>query len=239
MLARRDNYAKPRARGNVDVRIDAAPPDEFQLRQTLQQRRLNFCSLPNEHENLSILKALHENIIVLNMVIPDSNLMAGELCETGQAAHGVEIVVEDCDLQMRSSFDGAPVREHAATFATVIYQTDRKSLRGAWQYYRAPQKISIRGRLLQRFASATGSSSTERRQRILWLVELELFYQRAIAWSGTSKRSSTTGGVREPITNRYLMAQRSTSQCVGQGLPARSDRDGSYRRRRAQATKRR
>src|SRR5262249_58491553 len=50
VLARRHDDAEPRARRDIDVRIDAALADELELGKTLEQVGLNFRALADEHQ---------------------------------------------------------------------------------------------------------------------------------------------------------------------------------------------
>ena len=98
MLARRHDDAEPRAVGDVDMRIDAALADELELRQSFEQRRADLRALANEHQRLGIGESRGERIGVLNVIVPDRDLMPGKPVETGQRPHGVVVVVEDGDF---------------------------------------------------------------------------------------------------------------------------------------------
>ena len=103
MLAGRDHDPKARARCDVDVRIDAALTYQFEPGEALDQGRLNFRALADQHETFGVLQARGKRIGVLHMVVPDRRLMAVELAETGKRAHRVEIVVQDRDFHAPGS----------------------------------------------------------------------------------------------------------------------------------------
>ena len=54
MLARRDNDAQSGAGIDIDMRIDAALADKFEIVQALEQRRANFRPLADENQDLGI-----------------------------------------------------------------------------------------------------------------------------------------------------------------------------------------
>ncbi len=104
MLARRHHHAQPGAVGDIDVGIDAALADELELRQPVEQRRTDLGALADQHQRFGVAQPLRQDFIVLHMVGPDRDVVAGELAEGGKRAHGVVIVVEDGD------FHGKPRR---------------------------------------------------------------------------------------------------------------------------------
>src|SRR4051812_30406135 len=63
MLARRYDNAEAGAGGDIDMWVDAALADQLQFRQPLEQPRLYFRALANEHEYFNILEALGEHIV--------------------------------------------------------------------------------------------------------------------------------------------------------------------------------
>src|ERR1700722_9534893 len=98
VLVRRHHDAEFGAGVDIDVRIDAALADQFQLRQPLQQRRADLRALPDQHQRFGVAQPLRQPIDVLDVVVPDFDIMSGELAETFQRPHGVEIIVEDGNL---------------------------------------------------------------------------------------------------------------------------------------------
>src|SRR5260370_31943708 len=93
---RRD--AKPRTGINVDMRIHAALADELQAGQALQERRPDRGAFADQHQRFGVGKAGRECIDILDVVVPDGDLMAVELAEARQRAHGVMVVIQDGDL---------------------------------------------------------------------------------------------------------------------------------------------
>src|SRR5262245_54313679 len=98
MQVRAHGDPKPRARVDVDVRIDAALADQSQLRKALEQRRANFRALPDEHERIEALEALGQRISVLHVVGEDRHLMTVEKLKARQSTQRVEPVIEDRNL---------------------------------------------------------------------------------------------------------------------------------------------
>src|SRR6266446_821968 len=104
MLVRGHNNAEPRTGINVDMRIDAALADELQPGQAFQERRPDRCAFANQHQRLGVGEAARECIDILDVVVPDGNVMAIELAEARQRAYGVMVVVQDGDFhEMPSS----------------------------------------------------------------------------------------------------------------------------------------
>ena len=99
MLVRRHNHAAPGAGVDVNVRIHAALADQSELVETVEQRSLDLRPLADENECLSVFEALGKRRDVLQMVIPDFDLMRVQLPETGKGPQCVELVVENRDLQ--------------------------------------------------------------------------------------------------------------------------------------------
>ena len=117
VLVRRHDDAEPRAGVDVDVRIDAALADQPQLRQALEQRRADLRALADQHQRLGVAQALGERVDVLDVIVPDRDVVAVELPEAGQRPQRVEVVVENRDLhraapsfQARLRYQTAPGR---------------------------------------------------------------------------------------------------------------------------------
>ena len=98
MLARRHDDAVLRAGVDVDVRIDAALADELELGQAFEQRCADLRALADQDQHLGVLQAFGQRVEVLDMVVPDRDVVAVELPEAGQRPHGVVIVVENRDF---------------------------------------------------------------------------------------------------------------------------------------------
>src|SRR5258706_5712095 len=103
MLARRNDYAAPRAGINVNVRINAALADQLESVQTLDQRRADRRALADQHERFGVLKPLRERIDVLGVVIPDCHIVPGELAEARQCPDRVVVIVEYRDVHLNVS----------------------------------------------------------------------------------------------------------------------------------------
>src|SRR5947199_10776775 len=80
------------------MRIDTALADQLQFRQSLQQGFTNLGSLADQHQRFGIAEALRQRVDILDVIVPDRDVMAGELAETAEGAHGVEIIVENGNL---------------------------------------------------------------------------------------------------------------------------------------------
>ena len=98
MLARRHDDAEPRAGVDVDVRIDAALADQLELGQPLEQRRANLRPLADQHQRFGIAQPFGQRVDVLDVIVPDRDVMSGELAEAGQGAQRVVVIVEDGDF---------------------------------------------------------------------------------------------------------------------------------------------
>src|SRR6516165_951474 len=64
---------------DIDMRIDAALADEAQLRQPYNQRRADRGALADQHQRLDVGKPRRERVGVLDVVVPDRDVVPGEL----------------------------------------------------------------------------------------------------------------------------------------------------------------
>ena len=96
---RGDDNAEARAGVDIDVGIDTALADEAQCSQAFEQWGADGRSLADEHNRFVPGEALREDVDVVGVIVPDRDLMAGQLVEARQRAHRVEPVIEDGDLQ--------------------------------------------------------------------------------------------------------------------------------------------
>ena len=111
MLVRRDDDAVLRARVDVDVRIDAALTHQPQLRQPLDERPADRRAFADQDQRFGLGQALRERINVVDMIVPDRDLVAVELAEAVEGAQGVEVVVEDGDVHRKREIkDGRGTR---------------------------------------------------------------------------------------------------------------------------------
>ena len=79
MLIGRDHDAVPRAGVDVDVGIDAALADQTQPRQALDQRRSDGRALADQHQDLGLGQALGQPVEILDVVVPDLDVVSSEL----------------------------------------------------------------------------------------------------------------------------------------------------------------
>ena len=89
MLVRRHDHAEPRAGVDVDVRIDAALADQPELGQALEQRRADLRALADQHQRLGVLQPLGQHVDVLDVVVPDRDVVAGELARSTASVRSV------------------------------------------------------------------------------------------------------------------------------------------------------
>ena len=98
MLVGRHDHAQLRAGIDIDVRVNAALADEFEIVQAFEQRRANFRSFPDQHQDLGVAEAFGKRVGVLDVVIPDGDFVSRELGEALQGTHAVVVVIQDGDL---------------------------------------------------------------------------------------------------------------------------------------------
>src|SRR6185437_15224402 len=79
---------------DIDMRIDAALADEAEIGQALEQGRADLRPLADQHQRLGIAQAPRQRFNVLDVIVPDGDVVPVELGEAGQRAQRVEIVVE-------------------------------------------------------------------------------------------------------------------------------------------------
>ena len=80
---------------DVDMRIDAALADELEPGQPFEQRFADFRPLADQDQGFRILEPVRQDIDVLDVVVPDFDLVAVKFAETIKGADRVEVVVED------------------------------------------------------------------------------------------------------------------------------------------------
>jgi hypothetical protein len=96
--ARRDDHTQLRAGVDIDVRVDAALADEPELGQSTQERRADLGALANEHERFGLAQSLGERVGVLDVIVPDLDVVPRQLGEAVERAQRVVVIVEDGDL---------------------------------------------------------------------------------------------------------------------------------------------
>ena len=103
MLVGRYDHAPARARVDVDVRVDAPLADELQFVQALEERRPDLGPLADEDQRLGVLQTGGQRVDLLNVVVPDVDLMPVQFPEAGKRFQRIEVVVENRDLHGLSS----------------------------------------------------------------------------------------------------------------------------------------
>jgi len=83
---------------DIDMRVNAALTDQFQRVEPRDERRADLGAFTDQHQGVGIAQSLREHVEILNMVVPDRDVVARELLEAIERAQGVEIVVEDGDF---------------------------------------------------------------------------------------------------------------------------------------------
>jgi hypothetical protein len=80
------------------VRVDAALADEPELRQSLEEWSADLRALANQHEDLGLAQSLGERVDVLDVIVPDLDIVSRQRREAVERAQRVVVVVEDGDL---------------------------------------------------------------------------------------------------------------------------------------------
>ena len=92
-----DDDSEPGAGVDVDVGKDAALADQSEVGKTFEQGSANLGPLPDEHEGLALPQTLGQRVGVLYVIVPDGDLVVGQLLEAGQGPNGVAVVVKNRD----------------------------------------------------------------------------------------------------------------------------------------------
>jgi len=66
------------------MRVHAALADELQLVQTIEQGSLDLGPFADEDQCLGVLQARRERVYVLDVIVPDFDLVAIQLPKTGK-----------------------------------------------------------------------------------------------------------------------------------------------------------
>src|SRR5712692_7106216 len=98
MQARGDDHAVPGAGVDVDVRVDAALADQPEPGQSLDQRRADLRALADQHQDLGVGEALRQRRDVLDVIVPDRDVVSRKLAEAAKRPYRVVIVVQDRDF---------------------------------------------------------------------------------------------------------------------------------------------
>src|SRR5258706_237519 len=94
MLVRGQDDAEACAGIDIDVGKDAALADEPEPGKALEQGGADLGALADQHQRLGVCEASGQRIGVLDVIVPDGDLVAGELAEGIQRGQRVVIVVE-------------------------------------------------------------------------------------------------------------------------------------------------
>ena len=66
-----------------------------QIRQALEQRGSDLGPFAYEHQRLGVTQALGQGIDVLDVVVPNRDVVTGQLAEAIERANRVEVIVQD------------------------------------------------------------------------------------------------------------------------------------------------
>src|SRR5438105_4969289 len=88
---------QPGARVDVDMRIDAPLTDLLETREPFQQRGTDLRAFPDQDKGLGIAETIDQLIDVLDVIVPDRDLVARQPGETLERPERVEIVIKDRD----------------------------------------------------------------------------------------------------------------------------------------------
>ena len=89
-----------RAGFRVDVRIGADVANHLELGKTLQQRALDGSALADQYQRLGVFEPLRQNVNVLGVIVPDGDVMTGQLLEARHRLDGVLIIVKNRDFHV-------------------------------------------------------------------------------------------------------------------------------------------
>ena len=84
MLVRRHHDAEPRAVRDIDMRIDAALTDQPQFWQLVEQCLPDLRPLPDENQHLGFAQSVGQLPDILNVIIPDRDVVTVQFCVAGQ-----------------------------------------------------------------------------------------------------------------------------------------------------------
>ena len=98
MLARRNNDAELRASLDVDVRIDAALTNEPELAQSMEQRHADLGPLADQYQYFGIPQSFGQRIDILDVIVPDLDLVARQLFEAVERPKRVVIIIKNGNL---------------------------------------------------------------------------------------------------------------------------------------------
>jgi hypothetical protein len=87
---------------DVDVGVDAALADQAQVRQALEQFRVDPSAFADKHQRFGVAQPGGQFVDVLGVVGPHLHPVPVESAEASQGAQGVEPVVEDRHVHGRA-----------------------------------------------------------------------------------------------------------------------------------------
>src|SRR5215217_6449183 len=102
------------------MRVHAALADQPKLGQLLQECCTDLGSLADKHNDLSVAKPVCKRVYLLNVIVPDRDLVAIELSEGVQGPNRIKVVVQDRDLHGRSARSGVEPPPRLAVGARLV-----------------------------------------------------------------------------------------------------------------------
>src|SRR5437764_15269161 len=87
--------------------IDAALADQFQLRQPLQKGVADLRAFADQHQGFGVAQPLRQHVDLLDMIVPDLDVISVKLAEAIEGAQRVEVIIEDRYLHGCASLTGA------------------------------------------------------------------------------------------------------------------------------------
>ena len=80
------------------MRVHAALADELQFVQAIEKSGLNPGALADEHQGFCIFEPGRQSVDILNVVVPDCDVVTIQFLETGQGAQRIVVIVKYRDL---------------------------------------------------------------------------------------------------------------------------------------------
>ena len=87
------------------------------------KRRANLRPLADQHQRFGVMQPLRQRIDVLDVVVPDRDVVSRKLGEAIEGAHRVEIIVKNGDLH-----DGPPPSQQPGIYFTASNSTSNISV---------------------------------------------------------------------------------------------------------------
>ena len=77
------------------MRIDASLTDQLESWKSLEEGASNQRTLANQHQHVCMLQTMGKNFDVLDVIIPNRDIVLREQSKTWQAAQCVEIIIQN------------------------------------------------------------------------------------------------------------------------------------------------